>query len=395
MSLQAGSSTACPPEDYQQSSHHNHHHQQNNHQTSVYAFSENELETVLNMFQAPTGQPEVERGYGFLHDHAQQLPGPAYYQPSYLRSSPYGSPEVASVNAPNQHGHGQHATAYYPSAPSAYIQQHNPAPSYANASAAKKKAGGAKAKAVSRGGGIPQGGIPNQFLPAKKKSSAKGGAGKNGQVSHSVAEKQRRDRINLLIDELRELVPIDVENEGNESYAEAPGKRPKHVVLRDAIKFVKMTLQQQQQQSAVQVKTKESQESRAVARQSRSLSEDSASQDSETFDTCDLQKGKLEISVTETEESTDVYAVNVSGKDRNGLLHDITRALRSMDLEIKTAVISTETCGAVSDTFEVNKAFCSLSVKEIEDQLGETLRCEIKRTKTTLDEGEKRKRPGL
>lgn len=394
MSLQAGSSTACPPEDYQH--HHDHQHapQHPNHQTSVYAFSENELETVLNMFQAPTGQPEVERGYGFLHDHAQQLPNPEYYQPSYLRSSQYGSPEVASVHAPNEHGHTQHATAYYPSAPSAYIQQHNQAPSYTKA-VTKKKAGGAKAKAASKGGGIPQGGIPHQFLPAKKKSLAKGGAGKNGQVSHSVAEKQRRDRINLLIDELRELVPIDTENEGNESYAEDPGKRPKHVVLRDAIKFVKMTLQQQQQQSVVQAKTKESQESQAAARQSRSLSSESASQESETFDNCDLQKDKLEISVTRTEENTDVYAVNVSGKDRNGLLHDITRALRAMDLEIKTAVITTESCGSVSDTFEVNKAFCSLSVKEIEEQLGETLKCEMKRTKTTLDEGEKRKRPGL
>ena len=39
------------------------------HYHSVFSFSENELETVLGMFQgSPVPPSEAERGYGFLHD---------------------------------------------------------------------------------------------------------------------------------------------------------------------------------------------------------------------------------------------------------------------------------------------------------------------------------------
>lgn len=52
------------------------------------------------------------------------------------------------------------------------------------------------------------------------------------QISHSVVEKQRRDRINNLIDELREIVPPQESSGGD-------GKRPKHVVLADTIALVR------------------------------------------------------------------------------------------------------------------------------------------------------------
>lgn len=55
-------------------------------------------------------------------------------------------------------------------------------------------------------------------------------------VSHSTIEKQRRDRINSLIDELRELVPSAATLKGPDG---ADMKRPKHVVLSDTISLLK------------------------------------------------------------------------------------------------------------------------------------------------------------
>lgn len=55
-------------------------------------------------------------------------------------------------------------------------------------------------------------------------------------VSHSTIEKQRRDRINSLIDELRELVPSAATLKGPDG---GDMKRPKHVVLSDTISLLK------------------------------------------------------------------------------------------------------------------------------------------------------------
>ncbi|MEW5311674.1 MAG: hypothetical protein WDW38_003369 [Sanguina aurantia] len=56
------------------------------------------------------------------------------------------------------------------------------------------------------------------------------------QVSHSTVEKQRRDRINTLIDELRELVPPQKSQSKNDGLE---ARRPKHVVLADTIALLK------------------------------------------------------------------------------------------------------------------------------------------------------------
>lgn len=55
-------------------------------------------------------------------------------------------------------------------------------------------------------------------------------------MSHSTIEKQRRDRINSLIDELRKLVPSGATLQGPDG---VDLKRPKHVVLSDTISLVK------------------------------------------------------------------------------------------------------------------------------------------------------------
>ena len=78
------------------------------------------------------------------------------------------------------------------------------------------------------------------------------GPGPDGKpfVSHSVAEKQRRDRINTLIDELREIVPPQARGGDGADGGSSPGtdqlkentKRPKHEVLADTISLMRRLL---------------------------------------------------------------------------------------------------------------------------------------------------------
>jgi hypothetical protein len=61
------------------------------------------------------------------------------------------------------------------------------------------------------------------------------------QISHSTIEKQRRDRINSLIDQLRDLVPSQGALRGPDG---SEMKRPKHVVLSDTIRLLKRMQEQ-------------------------------------------------------------------------------------------------------------------------------------------------------
>ena len=58
-------------------------------------------------------------------------------------------------------------------------------------------------------------------------------------ISHSTVEKQRRDRINSLIDELRDLVPSQQGAEADAAAGNDASRRPKHAVLSDTIALVK------------------------------------------------------------------------------------------------------------------------------------------------------------
>lgn len=74
------------------------------------------------------------------------------------------------------------------------------------------------------------------YLPTA--SATKRGDGKSA-VSHSTVEKQRRDRINALIDELRDLVPPQLVGEADAGPTSDACRRPKHTVLSDTIALVK------------------------------------------------------------------------------------------------------------------------------------------------------------
>lgn len=533
---------------------------------SIFSFSENELETVLNMFQNPVEGPhdQSERGYGFLQD--RQTPPPGYsgqqYQGQYPGAhtqgfsalgphTPHHSaqqplrypgevPTVSPVNqqySPQQHNmwygnqHPMQASGSNYNPPPGTMRHAMPpttngvgsvsvvpvpqplgagagqAPGPAgstgklgksgssSAAAGKSKTSAKSDKAVTGATGVAAQNIPQQFLPKKTSHRAAKGvtiSAKTGQVSHSVAEKQRRDRINTLIgelsslffsallvleistdppisphsmcdviDELRELVPIDLETaEPNQPYGDDPSKRPKHVVLSDTIKFVRNTLLKQQERQEEQVNQRQQRQRQEGQEHKTSASPTMAApvevkmeptngntndrQSTDTGSQCSNGNGhratiastsamadqgaenkhapakpfpalagsrrsngsvgsdssqdsmdtndRIEICVSQL-EADETYSVNVNGKDRNGLLHDITSALKSMELEIKTAVIKTENSGIVNDTFEVINSYCSLSAKEIENQLAETLSTdfEVKR-KRTVEEGDKRKR---
>ena len=76
------------------------------------------------------------------------------------------------------------------------------------AAAGKSKTSAKSDKAVTGATGVAAQNIPQQFLPKKTSHRAAKGvtiSAKTGQVSHSVAEKQRRDRINTLIGKLSSL----------------------------------------------------------------------------------------------------------------------------------------------------------------------------------------------
>lgn len=76
--------------------------------------------------------------------------------------------------------------------------------------------------------------LPNSrpLTAGVKKAHGSKRLGARSMISHSAVEKQRRDRINSLIDEIRDVVPSSIPS----------SQRPKHVVLEDALEFIKAVL---------------------------------------------------------------------------------------------------------------------------------------------------------
>ncbi|KAK2080073.1 hypothetical protein QBZ16_002469 [Prototheca wickerhamii] len=186
-------------------------------------------------------------------------------------------------------------------------------------------------------------------------------------ISHSTVEKQRRDRINSLIDELRELVPPQPAT-GEAPDLGAPGgdqRRPKHVVLADTILLVR-GLQEKLHLSETRrggpgggslssandggeapAELQREQMSANSHRSSESHPELPQAPDEDTA----IEEGVI---VEEGAEGG-IFNVKVHCKDRAGLLADMVRALKQLPLEISSAAVTTTRHGMVSDVFQVRQ----------------------------------------
>ena len=374
---------------------------------STFSFADNELENVLNLLDPREPQFVLQHDQHFQVGHMpmplQQLGGFAKQAGAGLQAFGGDATTHQFLDAQMQN------TAMLQS----QLQQHmvqGQLPGAGDPAAMAKTVfveGRVKGNGVSSRGGN----IPRQFLP--KRLSEK------PTVSHSAAEKQRRDRINTLIEELRELVPAD-RDAAEPSYVDDPLKRPKHVVLSDTIKFVRLVLPKYKQEreaeaaaaaaagpqssgapgtktapgmpppidpATASVAAKLVKKEEGVARQEKFAERGRLSSDSsiDSEDTNGSYELEINVSTKQSKDSAkETYAVNVLGKDRNGLLHDITRALRTLELEISHAVIQTEASGRVNDIFECDKSNCSLTPEQLKNELTSTLLMmpEMKRKRT-------------
>lgn len=198
---------------------------------------------------------------------------------------------------------------------------------------------------------------------------------KQQHISHSTVEKQRRDRINALIDELRDLVPPRSHDEAMALQGNAitnhvdmtlSSRRPKHAVLADTIALVKdlqhqLSIANQRSTTAMTRNAsvyKDDSVVLVVTNESKNENNDKNEQRREEAAGARQALPPPPAMVPE-EEGVEIdpgdgcLYVKVHCKDRHGLLSDIVRTLRSIPLEIKTAAVTTTSTGNVYDIFEV------------------------------------------
>jgi len=187
----------------------------------------------------------------------------------------------------------------------------------------------------------------NSILPCKESINTK------PTVSHSLVEKQRRDRINSLIDELRELVPPQEVQPGEPMDV----KRPKHIVLSDTISLLRRLMQNGTLDGSGFVKWEQGQEregtSNVAGSSQGTFGEGSGDMQGKSSGmTLPLQETIFADGVT-VEAGQGCLLIKINCKDRRGLLSDIITHLRRMPLEIKSAAVTTTAESCVMDVFEV------------------------------------------
>eukprot|EP00201_Polytomella_parva_P020487 CAMPEP_0175042430 /NCGR_PEP_ID=MMETSP0052_2-20121109/2566_1 /TAXON_ID=51329 ORGANISM="Polytomella parva, Strain SAG 63-3" /NCGR_SAMPLE_ID=MMETSP0052_2 /ASSEMBLY_ACC=CAM_ASM_000194 /LENGTH=270 /DNA_ID=CAMNT_0016305255 /DNA_START=470 /DNA_END=1282 /DNA_ORIENTATION=- len=195
-----------------------------------------------------------------------------------------------------------------------------------------------------------------------------------GNVSHSTVEKLRRDRINSLIDELRELVPPQKISPSQRS-DNLESRRPKHIVLADTIALLRnLQLNKDSLVGASLILNGTKAEEQCTS---------DTSKGSSTLEDGDIISGAPQLpyipcQLTQyagvaVEKGPECYYVQVKCRDRKGLLSDIINALKMLPIEIRTAAVTTTGDGTVRDVFEIRVDDASLGVEEIQNMVHDAL----------------------
>ncbi|KAF6254412.1 hypothetical protein COO60DRAFT_1703344 [Scenedesmus sp. NREL 46B-D3] len=209
-------------------------------------------------------------------------------------------------------------------------------------------------------------------LPDGGGSSSSGG---KGQISHSTVEKQRRDRLNSLIDELSEIVPPADPKYGNDA---SSVRRPKHVVLSDTINLLKAmqaklqieeaeicTLKQQAAAVTAIAAASHQQQGLAAAGSPPHPPGPEGGCGTGLAGLPGAPEGGLPSSGVLVEAGVNCLFVKVNCRDRKGLLADVVSALRTLPVVICTAAITTTKDGTVHDVFEVRVEDSAVTPEDI------------------------------
>jgi hypothetical protein len=161
----------------------------------------------------------------------------------------------------------------------------------------------------------------------------------DARVSHGASEKQRRDRINAMIDELRALVPAG--GEGQDTAQAGDRRRSKYAVLQDTINLLrrlKITVESQRIQiSSSCCDINSTREKKCAAAQPEHHQRDHA------LPPCDGaaldNNSTINLSV---DMRNDICYVKFHALDRRGLLKELMSALHELPMDISRANISTK-----------------------------------------------------